>query len=357
MALSTTLHKLASPLLYYSGAYRRGWRARYRSQPFSFAVVYHRVVADDSAGPADFGIERGVPASLFERQMRFLRRHFEPVKSSQIQHFPDDAVGFAVTLDDGYEDNYRVAAPILKKLGIPATFFVVSEFVGTDRLFWWEQVAELMRGSERPEMDLHAAAPGLCQGDSSGNVFPLRNPGERESAYNQVCARIRRGRHADIDSHLAQLAAYFDAALRSQGRRYDLMDWDQLRDLIGQGFEIGGHTASHCNVVGADEAMLQRELIDSLNVLESRLDTPVESFAYPYGMFEASNRPVAERLASTHCKAAFTTVRQVVDAATPSYELPRFPLNRDYRFACAYNLQTALAETPARLLAGSNAPG
>lgn len=348
MALPTALHKLASPLLYYSGAYRQGWRARYRRRQFSFAVVYHRVVADDSAGQADFGIERGVPASVFERQMRFLRRHFEPVKSSQIQQFPDDAARFAVTLDDGYEDNYRIAAPILKKLGIPATFFVVSEFVGTDRLFWWEQVAELMRGSERPEIDLRVAAPGLCQDDSSANVFSLRNRDECENAYNQVCARIRRGRHADVDSQLAQLEGYFDAALPSQGRRFGLMDWEQLRDLIGQGFEIGGHTANHCNVVGADEAMLQRELIDSLNLLESRLDTPVESFAYPYGMFESSSLAVAERLAVTHCKAAFTTVRQVVEAGTPRYELPRFPLNRGYHFACAYNLQTALAETSPR---------
>ena len=346
MTLSSMLQKLVSPFLYYSGAYQHGWRARYRRQPFAFVVVYHRVVADNAAGQVDFGIERGIPASVFERQMRFLRRHFEPVKSSQIQQFENDAPRFAVTLDDGYEDNYRVAAPILKKLGIPATFFVVSEFVGTDRLFWWEQVAELMRASDRPQIDLRAAAPALCRDDSSDNAYSLRSFSERENAYEQVCGRIRRGRHADIDSHLAQLATHFAAPLRTQGRRYALMDWDQLRDLIGQGFEIGGHTASHCNLVGADEAMLRRELLDSLDVLESRLNTPVESFAYPYGLFESSSRPVAERLAATHCKAAFTTVRQVVDAATPRYELPRFPLNRHYRFACAYNLQAALARTP-----------
>ena len=342
MSLSRLLHKLASPFLYKSGLYPYLWRARSRKEPFSFVVIYHRVVADNAVSGDDFGIEKGIAASQFERQMRFLLRHFTPVSASRIQPDLSKEVQFAVTLDDGYEDNYLVAAPILKKLGIPATFYVVSDFVGTDRLFWWEQVAELMRHSENPELDMEAVIPDLCQEGNLVNVFPLRDHDQRDYAYEQLCARIRKGPHVDIPLHVNRIAEYCDVPVREQGRRYGLMNWQQLNDLVRQGFEIGGHSANHCNVVGADEILLQKELIGSINAIEAKIDAPVESFAYPYGMFEASSNLVTTLLAATNCKAAFTTVQGVVSAGLPAYELPRTQLNRPYHFACAFNLQETL---------------
>ena len=342
MPLLRHLHKIASPVLYSTGLYPMLWRARSRREPFTIVVTYHRVVADHSAASDGFDIERGISASNFERQMRFLIRHFNPVKASQAQQCINQEIQFAVTLDDGYEDNYLIAAPILKKLGIPATFYVISDFVGTDRLFWWEQIADMMRGSDLPKLDMQAAIPSLCQSQGQSNVFPMRNYAERDYAYGQLCARIRAGAHVDIPQLVEQLAAYFAVPLREQGRHYGLMDWQQLKDLVGQGFDIGGHTATHCNLVGADEVLLRRELIDSTKVIEARLATPVESFAYPYGLFEASSKVVTDLLAKTNCKAAFTTVKGVVSTSLPATELPRTSLNRPYHFACAYNIQNTL---------------
>ena len=198
MSLYKTMHKVASPFLYKSGLYSRIWRARSLKEPFSFVVIYHRVVADNATSEDRFGVEKGISASQFEQQMRFLLRHFTPVPASRIQPDLSREIQFAVTLDDGYEDNYLVAAPILKRLGIPATFYVVSDFVGTDRLFWWGEIVELMCGSKQPELDLHAVIPDLCQADDRGNVLPLRNHDQRDYAYEQLCARIRNGPHVDI---------------------------------------------------------------------------------------------------------------------------------------------------------------
>ena len=342
MSLYKKMHKLASPFLYQSGIYQRLWRARGLSEPFSFVVFYHRVVADGSENGARFDIEKGVSASTFESQMRFLRRHFKPVKASRIQSELCPEIGFSVTLDDGYEDNYRVAAPILKKLGIPATFYVVSDYVGTDRLFWWEQVADLMRRSARPELDLRAVISGDFAIDEKEKPLPMRSDAERGQAYEMLCAGIRQGRHIDIPRKLERAAEYLEVPLREQGRDYALMSWEQLRDLASQGFEIGGHSATHCNVIDADESLLQRELIDSLNHVEARLDAPVESFAYPYGLFDPSSKAVSKLLEATNCKVAYTVEQGVVAPDSPAWELPRTRLNRRYHFACAYNVQDTL---------------
>jgi peptidoglycan/xylan/chitin deacetylase (PgdA/CDA1 family) len=44
----------------------------------------------------------------------------------------------AVTFDDGYRDNFDLAAPVLEKLSLPATFFVVTQWMGTDIVPWWD---------------------------------------------------------------------------------------------------------------------------------------------------------------------------------------------------------------------------
>lgn len=342
MLFLKNLHKLASPVLYKTGLYQKLWRARCRNKPFSFVVVYHRVVADNHDSLARFDIEKGISAQAFEQQMRFLLRHFTPVKASRIRGCLNNEIQFAVTLDDGYEDNYLVAAPILKKLGIPATFYVVSDFIDTDRLFWWEQVADLVRNSNRPELDMQAVIPGLFRKDGQSSVLPMRGDDERNDVYEQLCACVRAGPHVDIPLHLKNISEYLEIPIREEGRHYGLMSWQQLNELIRQGFEIGGHTATHCNVVGADESLLQQELIDSINIIEARLETPVESFAYPYGKFKESDNVVSNLLARTNCRTAFTCVQGVVSEALPAYELPRTRLNRPYDFACAFNVQDTI---------------
>lgn len=49
-----------------------------------------------------------------------------------------------LTFDDGYEDNYRIAYPILQKYHFTATFFIITDFVSKySRYFTWEQIKEM----------------------------------------------------------------------------------------------------------------------------------------------------------------------------------------------------------------------
>ncbi len=83
-----------------------------------------------------------VRVEAFEAQIAWLRR-----RGYRSTTLADYLAGTArrpervaiVTFDDGYADNYRHAAPILERHGFTATFFVVSDYVGTDRIFPWDQ--------------------------------------------------------------------------------------------------------------------------------------------------------------------------------------------------------------------------
>ncbi len=101
-------------------------------------------------------LERGnnmlaVSAKTFDRQMKFLKEHHynivtigelaDLIKSKK--SLPPKTI--AITLDDGYKDNYTYAFPVLKKYGIKATVFIIIQEVGrqeNDRLSW-DQINEM----------------------------------------------------------------------------------------------------------------------------------------------------------------------------------------------------------------------
>jgi peptidoglycan/xylan/chitin deacetylase (PgdA/CDA1 family) len=99
-------------------------------------VTFHRV---NDILPED-GLTRR--SRIFEEFCRFFRANFDVVPMTELVSRLDRKASLAgtlaITFDDGYLDNYELAAPILRKLGLPATFFVVTGFIGTKTVPWWD---------------------------------------------------------------------------------------------------------------------------------------------------------------------------------------------------------------------------
>jgi hypothetical protein len=82
----------------------------------------------------------------------------------------------AITFDDGYADNEAIAAPILQRLGLTATFFVSSGFLDGDCM-WNDRIIEAIRGCRAQALDLMAAGLGRLS---------LATPDERRAAIDSV---------------------------------------------------------------------------------------------------------------------------------------------------------------------------
>ena len=101
-----------------------------------WVVALHRVDDLESPDPLTCGI------SEFSEYCEFLARTFRVVPlSEQLDRLGSNASGgtLSITFDDGYRDNFEHAAPILERLGLPATFFVATGFIGTDHVAWWDR--------------------------------------------------------------------------------------------------------------------------------------------------------------------------------------------------------------------------
>jgi len=104
--------------------------------PWPYAIVaFHRI--------ADWGDELSYPPTAFDALCRYWRDHYELLTLDCLlarlaQGDVSDHPCLTVTFDDGYADNAEVAAGILDRYGIPATFFVTTGAIGTTQCFPWD---------------------------------------------------------------------------------------------------------------------------------------------------------------------------------------------------------------------------
>jgi peptidoglycan/xylan/chitin deacetylase (PgdA/CDA1 family) len=102
-------------------------------------VAFHRI----QDAPASDGLS--VAVDMFARLCRFFADRFRVVSLSEIVTRLEEGRRLdrhlAITFDDGYRDNFVNAIPVLEKFALPATFFVVSDWIGTDAVPWWDREA------------------------------------------------------------------------------------------------------------------------------------------------------------------------------------------------------------------------
>lgn len=337
------LDKILSPLLYATGVHQRSWQRRVQDGGATLVVCYHRIREGTGRRGAGQTVSEGVPAETFEAQLRFLLDHFDPVPPSvAARPFDGKRLRFAITFDDGYLDNLTVAAPILRKLGIPAAFYVVSNYVGTTRRFWWDRLGAILAQASAEQLDTDKLFPADA-GQGLPPSLPIDSPAARQTAGAALEAALRASHPRDVDAVLERLAQGLDVAIPPADPADRLMTWPEIRQLAGQGFEIGGHSADHYNLARLSGDELDTQIAGCKARIEQEIGTPVLSFAYPYGGSQHCSPAVFEATRRAGIPVAFTAQDGAAAPTDNSLALPRLCLNWPWPFACAHNIAQALA--------------
>jgi peptidoglycan/xylan/chitin deacetylase (PgdA/CDA1 family) len=252
------------------------------ASPWLTVLTYHRV-APSSAGVAfDVGVIDARPEQ-FDRQLAFVKRWFDPLS---IEDVLDHVVGakplpqnpILITFDDGYRDNHDVALPILLRHGVPATFFIATDFIERRRPFWWDQVARILKGSPRDRIVIEY--PEHVE-------WPLGGEPARVAAVGRVLRVIKDTYWLDLDRFLAELQRAAGVALgASEERRLadeTVMTWDHVAALRRAGMGVQSHTRTHRVLQTLEPAQLAEELRGSRGILEDVLGEPVRAISYPVG--------------------------------------------------------------------------
>jgi peptidoglycan/xylan/chitin deacetylase (PgdA/CDA1 family) len=205
----------STALLFYVLVYAKVRNAIHRLQGrcHTTVLVYHRV-SDAFLDTLTVGVEQ------FEKHLACLARHYDVVDMSTFlasRGTPCRRPRVVLTFDDGYEDN-RLAAMVLRRAGLPCTFFVATRIVGTDRPFPYDLRRNDRRMSAlRWDQVRQMRTWGFSIGNHTANHSNLAQIPTEEAVEEVVSARQDLRRELGDADGLSWLAYPF-------GRRNDITD-------------------------------------------------------------------------------------------------------------------------------------
>ena len=281
-------------------------------------LMYHSIALPETAPYIDLSWR--MSAEEFERQVGFLARHRRVVSLGDlVQRLKDgrdpEPGSVVITFDDGYRDNLHVAAPILRRHGLPATVFLATGYVSRAENQWVDRLYTIFTSRRRQRCALSDARGG---GQRS---YALERPLECSAAYQRVSLQLLEAAHQEREQILADLERQLEPAEQQPPRL--TLDWTEVRELTTKypEFEVGVHTAHHIDLARCSADQIRYELEACIGDVEREVGARPRHFSFPYGR----SSPLACQLAAGAGldSAMGPSGPWLVDAETDRYCLPR----------------------------------
>jgi len=238
-------------------------------------VVYHGLCVED---PIRFN-NSFLTKKTFEDHLNFYNRYFQPVSLDDYYHgnFNEDRFNICITFDDGYENNYKYALPLLEKYRTPAAFFVTAAREAGYDILWNDFLGIVTRfGPERLSY--------------KGELFrKIRHAGYVSATDSaRLVDRVRAGEFglkAEMMELLSPLYAFRDNDREEDFLR--LMTGKQISEMAASRWvTIGAHGYYHNDLVKSGLRNASWEMAESRRYLESLIGKAVTAIAFPYGTYD-----------------------------------------------------------------------
>lgn len=234
-------------------------------------LCYHRVVEDVGSGM--FPELRSATPEGFEQQLDLIGDSHEFIDEATLiawstgsGSLPDRPA--LLTFDDGYLDNYEIVYPILRRRGIPATFFLATEHIDNLTPLWWDAASLILHHTDVDAADL----PLLGYRELSGSPADISK--EWIGAAKMIPDAERRAAIEELSETLDVVRT---------GPADASMTWDQAREMAANGMSFGGHTHSHPILSRMDDVSSKVDIATGVRRVREELGGEVATFAYPNG--------------------------------------------------------------------------
>jgi peptidoglycan/xylan/chitin deacetylase (PgdA/CDA1 family) len=276
--------------------------------PQILVLMYHRI-SDEEMDP----YTTIVNLDKFESQIKFLKHNYNIIRlTDDWQNINEKSI--VITFDDGYVDNYTNAFPILEKYKAPATIFVATGNINTNKEFWDNDFIRMLlyRNKKNDFLNLNEKKIFLKNDDDIKNAIYIIH-----DILNELSPLQRDIVLKNIEQQLKPTKPYRE--------NYRTLNDVELK-LLDESFsiDIGCHTVSHSRLATENEKEQEYEIFHSTQYLEKVLGHRIDSFAFPFGKKSDYNQTSIALLKKYNYKKAATTCSGQVHKIYNPYEIPRW---------------------------------
>jgi peptidoglycan/xylan/chitin deacetylase (PgdA/CDA1 family) len=300
-------------------------------------LLYHRFKAEneDSVLPKLY-------IKSFEQQMFYIKKWYHVITLNElIENIKNKgkfrSPSIAITIDDGFKDNYDLAYPILKYFNLPATIFLTSGLINTQKGPWVDEIGTAL--SNTKIMDLYVGEilgePGVSISNNEQKAKTLHR------IYEKLVSLDHKKRADLVASLLSTLKE--TAYLRTRARI--MLNWEEIEKMSQNNISFGAHTLTHPTLsrMGFEDAVY--EIRESKRVIENQLGIRVKHFAVPNGKNEDFTEDLRKFCRNGEFESVSMTIFGNVTNETDPYNLPR--VSPDARL-CVFAVELARLFTTAK---------
>jgi peptidoglycan/xylan/chitin deacetylase (PgdA/CDA1 family) len=248
-------------------------------------------------------------AAALARQLRLLKLAFPvvPLEDIATGRNKNGRARVALTFDDGLRNNIEVAYPILRGLGLSATFFVCPGLIERGEWLWNHEARERLKTLSEPALGELANVVG--------------GPAEVE-AFVEWMKTLKLAARRQVEDAIRAATPDFKPS-REQRREFDLASWEELERLDPRVVTIGSHTMTHPILTSLTPQETEAELRESRLALEQQLARPVTLFCYPNGDLDETVVENARR----YYRSAVTVDPGTINGDADAHRLPRYAVH------------------------------
>ena len=289
--------------------------SKLRESTFSI-FLFHGVIEDINTGIRNY-TRKHLPAEEFEILIKRLEVKGNPISMDDvIWHYENGKklppYSYAITFDDGFENNYSIAVPILEKYSTSATFYVSTNLVDKNLMTWIDRIEYCFENVNQASVQL----------PWRNNYFQLNSEESKIDCLEDIRTQVKK------DPHLYEpekvVIMIFDQCsvnmVSSNDHPLDQkMNWDQVSEIQhNKLFTVGGHSHNHVSLGLLDSSAMKNEIDTSINLLKNKAGISSLHYSYPEGQKNDFNENVIEKLKKNNIRCCPTAIDGLNDSTIGS---------------------------------------
>lgn len=262
----------------------------------------------------------------FSAQLDHLRKHYRVMSLAELIQCQDKggqlpANTIVITIDDGYEDFYSIAFPLLKQSGLPATLFVTTGFVDGRLWLWPDKISWMLAQINDIKVSVSVGPIQLEP--------VILDPNARALYWQRVIDTLLT--LPDVEKHriIEGMADQLDLELPGEApEQFRSCNWQQLGEMQQAGIEVGGHTVTHPSLGRVEEKQARAEIVLCGSALNKHLGPGIRTFCYPNGTIDDFT-PRVERIVEEAGFIGAVTAFDDCNGVSSRFAMRRFPCGED----------------------------
>lgn len=281
--------------------------------------LFHGVIESNKNQIRNYN-KKHILSNQFEKILKSLLRKGTPVSMDDVINFCNGkkipTKPFAITFDDGFQNNLRIALPILEKLKIPATIYITTNFIEKNLMSWIDRIEWAFEKKKNFNIYLPWRSKSI----------KISTVKKKIDILNEIRKKVKSNHTIDpkLLADNIQLQLKLPKKISNNTQIDKKLSWKEIKTLNSNSLiTIGGHTHNHSILSYIDQKNLKKEISYSLKLLRIKAGVATKHFSYPEGTKISYNKFVIQELKNNGIQCCPTAVHGLNQVGSNLFELKR----------------------------------